>query len=291
MPTSVIVLVAVLIAAGIVAALAVLGANGRQPGLRTWVAHRFGNHPAGAGFFCRRLDRTRAGGLLLTIGLLGLIGVIALVVSVFDGVTEGEGLALFDERVAEYGREHGDAAAFKMYAWFTHLGGTQVIVVVAAVVAAWGWWRFRNGHVALFMVAVVAGQALVNNGLKWLVERDRPSLNQLVDFSGSSFPSGHSAAAAATWSAVALVLTLHSGRYARTIAAALAAMIAAGVGATRALLGVHWFTDVVAGLSVGFGWFLVCVVVFGGRIMRFGEPQREAEFASTYESLARGARR
>jgi membrane-associated phospholipid phosphatase len=50
----------------------------------------------------------------------------------------------------------------------------------------------------------------------------------------------------------------------------LAAGIAVGVAATRVLLDVHWLTDVIAGLSLGWAWFAVCAMAFGGRILRFG---------------------
>ncbi len=51
-----------------------------------------------------------------------------------------------------------------------------------------------------------------------------------------------------------------------------AALIAIVVATSRALLGVHWVSDVVAGLALGWGWFLLVAVVFGGRTQRLGDP-------------------
>ena len=57
-----------------------------------------------------------------------------------------------------------------------------------------------------FLATVVAGQFAVANLVKWLVDRARPAIDQLTGFAGSSFPSGHATAAAATYAAFALLL-------------------------------------------------------------------------------------
>lgn len=232
-------------------------------------------YPGLAAFVKRRLDRSTAGGLLLTIGFVGIFLVALLVGAILDMIAQGSGFARLDSLVADYGARNADANAFHLYALFTALGGTPFVTLVTIVVGGWGWRHFKNPHVPLFLASVTIGQALLNNGLKMIVERERPGLAQLVPWAGSSFPSGHAAAAAATFAAVALILTLDRGRRARAVAAGTAAFMAFGVGATRALLGVHWVTDVVTGLAVGFGWFLVCAVAFGGKIMEFGQARDE----------------
>ncbi len=49
---------------------------------------------------------------------------------------------------------------------------------------------------------------------------------------------------------------------------------------TRVLLDVHWVSDVVAGLALGWGWFALCAIAFGGRLLRFGAPADEAAEAA-----------
>jgi membrane-associated phospholipid phosphatase len=48
------------------------------------------------------------------------------------------------------------------------------------------------------------------------------------------------------------------------------------VAASRVLLDVHWLSDVIAGLALGWSWFAVCAIAFGGRILRFGATAETA---------------
>ena len=61
------------------------------------------------------------------------------------------------------------------------------------------------------------------------------------------------------------------------------------IAATRVLLDVHWLSDVVAGLALGWAWFAVCAIAFGGRLLRFGAAAEAAGAAP--DASARGALR
>jgi membrane-associated phospholipid phosphatase len=230
-----------------------------------------------ASFLRRRLDPGTATGLALTVAL-GLIFLAALGFGlVSDMITSQTGLYRYDAAAAEWGATHATSTSTRVLGWLTWLGGTMVVLPLAVVLGLLEWLRRRRWAVLAFMLMVVCGQNLIANGVKLLVERERPPVPHLAGSSGFSFPSGHSAAAAATYAAVVLVLGRGRPWRVKALLAAAAAAVVAAVAASRVLLGVHWVTDVVGGVALGFGWFVVCSIAFGGALLHFAAPAERVE--------------
>jgi undecaprenyl-diphosphatase len=231
-------------------------------------------------------DRRVWGGAMVALGLLALIAGAALVGWLLSTVDSRRGFARFDESAAEWGAVHATDASTTALRWITHFGGTAALIPAMAVVGLVAAYRHRHHDhprwgVLGFLLTVGVGIVIVNNTLKWIVDRERPTVEHLAHAGGSSFPSGHSAAAAACWAAIALVVARRLPAGKRRWAAATAAAIAVAVASSRVLLGVHWLTDVIAGVIVGWTWFFVVALVFGGRLQQFGHPAQElAEQAS-----------
>ncbi|MEO8693945.1 MAG: phosphatase PAP2 family protein [Acidimicrobiales bacterium] len=229
-------------------------------------------HPRFRRFMRQRFNRKSAGGFLLTIGFLLVFAVAFVLGALLDMIDSHQGLARLDKSVAEWGSHNASSQTADVLKWVTHLGSTMVVLAALVAVGVYDYLRHRNRDVFLFLAAVGLGEWALNNGLKMLVSRDRPDVLRLVSASGSSFPSGHSAAAAAGAASIALILGRDRHRRTRAALAAGAALVAVAVATSRALLGVHWLTDVIAGVAVGWGWFLLCAMLFGGRLQVLGAP-------------------
>lgn len=141
-----------------------------------------------------------------------------------------------------------------------------------------------------FIVLVLGGVEAVSTAIKDVVDRARPAFNPAAAGLGPSFPSGHTTVAAASFAAAALLLGRRRSRPTRAAITGAAVAIAVAVAASRVLLDVHWLTDVIGGLALGWAWFAVCAVAFGGRLLEFGAGAEVAASSAsdTREPVPRG---
>ena len=130
----------------------------------------------------------------------------------------------------------------------THLGD-PLVVSLATVFLAVVLIAMRAYRTAAYIAAVRLAVVVATTALKQAVARARPHwLHPVAVAHGFSFPSGHASGSAALWCSVALVI---APRVRRSVAAAVALVVPVVVATTRVVLGVHYFTDVVAGLVLG----------------------------------------
>jgi undecaprenyl-diphosphatase len=146
----------------------------------------------------------------------------------------------------------------------SHVGDPIVVTVISVVIALALLLRRRFGD-ALLVLLIRLLASLLSTGMKALVDRPRPAdIPALTHVTTASFPSGHALGSAALWATLAWLLSTGRGA---PVARLLAFVIPVLVAASRVLLGVHFPSDVVAGLL--FGWLLVGVVTaLAGRARR-----------------------
>jgi undecaprenyl-diphosphatase len=217
-----------------------------------------------------RLDPAAATGLAMTVAFVLAIGGGLLLGALAYLVRSNTDLLAIDRGVAKWGNRHESPTSMHVLNDITQLGSIYTIVVLCIVLAIAETIRERSVWVIPFIAVVIGGEELVTNTVKQLIDRVRPTFNPVAATLGPSFPSGHSATAAAFYATAALLLGRWRPRLSRAVFAGLAVGIAVAVAASRVLLDVHWLSDVIAGLALGWAWFAVCGIAFGGRILRFG---------------------
>ena len=163
------------------------------------------------------------------------------------------------------------------------MADTVVKVVVTAVVALAMLLRWRRWLEPLVVVGSLVLEAMAFITITMIVDRPRPDLPRLDSSPvGSSFPSGHVAAAVA-YSAIAVVIFWRTrARWIRFAAFAVAALVPIFVGLSRMYRGMHFLTDVVMGAMLGGVSVLATALVLRRAAeQRDTTPERDADARKT----------
>jgi len=194
-------------------------------------------------------------GLLVLFGSLWAFGVLV------EDVVTGDPIVRLDRRLAGWLHEHATGPRTEFFEGVTALGNAVTLLVVSAGAAALLLARGRRAD-ALLVGLSLAGAEALTFGLKLGFRRERPFFaDPLAQESTFSFPSGHAMVSMAVYGALAFVLARGSTAWvtrAAVLAGATALVLL--IGFSRLYLGVHYLSDVLAGLTAGLAWLVVCIL-------------------------------
>jgi membrane-associated phospholipid phosphatase len=197
--------------------------------------------------------------LHLLLGLIAMAAVASFVIIARE-VAGGSAVAAFDHEFAAALHDNSSPRWRQAFSVVTRFGSVMVLAIATVVVAAILLIRRRYVMAAGWIIAQAGGGILVTT-LKNHFERERPSLPDVhLLASGWSFPSGHATGTFVFFGMGAYLLFRLSRSW-----TADAAAIAAATGwcltmaFSRLYLGVHFASDVIAGLIAAAAWVAVCI--------------------------------
>src|SRR5690606_6669087 len=144
----------------------------------------------------------------------------------------------------------------------TTLANTIVLAMVTGVGALF-LWLGRQRYSALLLVAAVLGTSLLTFALKTGFARPRPDLIAWgTDVLTHSFPSGHASGALAAYGTIAyLAARLQTRPVSRMLTVLGGVLVVVAISLSRLVLGVHFPSDILAGLLVALAWTGFCMAL------------------------------
>lgn len=159
---------------------------------------------------------------------------------------------------------------------FTYLGDNYLQLTFIALLGIYLIYK-KEKRLALWLLMTnflaISG---INQIIKFLIERPRPELfDHLILVGGYSFPSGHSMGSVVFYGSLALTLTYLLPQRIKhpALLGGLVALLSLALAWSRIFLGVHYFSDTLAGLSLG----LACLILAKASMDHYLAPRRQLQ--------------
>lgn len=198
---------------------------------------------------------------LLFLAACVLFGLTWLAGLLITGPAEASIVSGFDTPILRFFGRLREPALTTFMRWATFAGGGLFTVAVLVAGGVLSYSVTRRAPWPIFFAGVILGAHGIYSVLKVVVDRPRPELTQLYEVASKAFPSGHAAAAAASFGAIAYFSWRALERPSSRVVPLACGLLIALIGVTRVYLGVHWPTDVIGGWVLGGAWVAAVVVI------------------------------
>ena len=189
---------------------------------------------------------------ILLIAALALIFFLVWVVFLY-------GKSSFDQNTFDFITPHITETRTRIMLFISFLAKHSFLIPVIILMIAFFVIR-KNKWMAIRTAFVLISSLLLMSLLKRLIQRQRPP-DPLVDgITNFSFPSGHAFMGVAFYGLMIWYASVYiSNKSVRRMVIISLFLIIAAVGFSRIYLRVHYATDVIAGICIGFVWLDFCL--------------------------------
>ena len=164
---------------------------------------------------------------------------------------------------------NGDIVGYKLVSTFlisdfatpiakfiTNFGGAIILIGLAFMLFIF----IKNKKIGVSIISNLAIITVLNQLLKRIVQRPRPTEFRIVEESGYSFPSGHSMVSMAFYGyLIYLIYKYVKNKYLKWISIILLSILICFIGISRIYLGVHYTSDVLGGFFISISYLIIYI--------------------------------
>ena len=140
----------------------------------------------------------------------------------------------------------------------TQFGGAIFLITLSIILLI----VIKNKKIGILIWINLAISTIINQILKNIIQRPRPTEFRIINENGYSFPSGHSMASAAFYGfLIYLICKKVNNKYLKWTLITLLSILIILVGASRVYLGVHYTSDVIAGILISTSYLIMFISI------------------------------
>ena len=140
--------------------------------------------------------------------------------------------------------------------FITNFGGAIFLIVVTIAL----FILIKNKKIRLSILSNLVIITILNQLLKRILQRPRPTEYRIIEETGYSFPSGHSMISMAFYGyLIYLIYKYIKNKYIRWISIVLLSILICAIGISRIYLGVHYTSDVLGGFLISISYLIIYI--------------------------------
>ena len=143
--------------------------------------------------------------------------------------------------------------------FITIFGGTKFIIFLMIIFLILG---LKKNKIFNIINVIIIGDVILNNLVKILVRRDRPELINLIHETSFSFPSGHTMVSVTLYGFIIYLISKSKlSKKIKCLFISLLTLLITLIVTSRIYLGVHYFSDCMAGIALALAYLLLCIEI------------------------------
>ena len=142
--------------------------------------------------------------------------------------------------------------------FITNFGGAIFLIILTITLFV----LIKNKKIGLSIILNLVIITGLNQILKYILQRPRPTEYRLIEETGFSFPSGHSMVSMAFYGyLIYLIYKYVKNKYLKWISIVLLSTLICSIGISRIYLGVHYTSDVLGGFLISLSYLIVYTLI------------------------------
>ena len=146
----------------------------------------------------------------------------------------------------------------------TKMGNVGFSAMLIGIIVIVLFLMLNDKHISIwYLLTTAIGAGALNQIVKYLFQKDRPTVEHLIDQGGYSFPSGHAMGSIIIYGALLyIVFKLINNQVIKTLALVATMILVGLIGLSRVYLGVHFPSDIIGGYALGAAWLTLSIGLF-----------------------------